>query len=270
MYEVSSVEITNEKPKRFKGIMSFIHKVNGLLEIIIILAIWVAIFSSRDILGDFTRREMITYIIFGNLIGIIVNYLLQGVLRSSIGEKSNELLIKNPILFLVKIFLRGFGQNFLVFITLGIINLVVLYFFLDNFIVNTDRKTLTVIGVMMFLAFVSDFLIIYLVRMFAFWSMENQDSHVVLSRLKKFVAGNYFPLSLLPTSMLNISFVFPFAYSFFVPAELYLNKIDIALGVQGLGIQMIWIVIIYYTIKFVSYKQKSKIELKAKELKIDN
>jgi len=80
-------------------------------------------------------------------------------------------------------------------------------------------------------------------------------------RLKKILAGNYFPLNILPMAFVSISMFLPFAYSFFVPAQLYLNKINQAQAIKGIGVQIIWIVIFFIIIK-IAWKKKVR-DLKA-------
>jgi ABC-2 type transport system permease protein len=104
---------------------------------------------------------------------------------------------------------------------------------------------------MILLAFVIEFLISYLVKMFTFQIFESREFYGALVRLKRILAGNYFPLSMLPAIMVDFSMVLPFAYSFYVPAEIYLEKISILEGLQGLGIQLLWIVILYGVIKII-------------------
>jgi ABC-type uncharacterized transport system permease subunit len=65
----------------------------------------------------------------------------------------------------------------------------------------------------------------------------------------------YFPLSFLGVSFLTISLFFPFAYSFYVPTQLYLNNISYEQGVIGLMVQLFWIVVLYFVIK-ISWKRK--------------
>lgn len=84
--------------------------------------------------------------------------------------------------------------------------------------------------------------------------------YATVDRLKRFFAGGYFPLSLLPSGFVTVSFFLPFAYSIFVPAQLYLSKISPWIGLQGLGVQLVWILILALIIKLVWFKGLKRYE----------
>ncbi len=104
---------------------------------------------------------------------------------------------------------------------------------------------------MILLAFVIEMLLGFIIGMIAFWSDEVDGIQTTIDRIKRFFSGGYFPLSLLPVGVLAVSNYFPFAYSFFVPAQLYLKKITIAEGLHGIGIQIAWIILLSIILAFV-------------------
>jgi ABC-2 type transport system permease protein len=94
-------------------------------------------------------------------------------------------------------------------------------------------------------------LLSFLIGLIAFWTDEVSGIESTYERLKKFFSGGYFPLSLLPPSFLNLSYALPFAYSIYVPSQLYLNKLDIGTGLRGIGVQVTWILILFGVIHVV-------------------
>ena len=106
------------------------------------------------------------------------------------------------------------------------------------------------------LGFIFEFLLAFAAKSFISWSEESNYFLKIISRLKKLIAGNYFPLSLLSLSVLNLSLFLPFAYSFFVPTQLYLGKLSLDYALRGLLVQIFWILVLYTIIIKVIPKKK--------------
>ena len=240
------------------------YKISSALEALILILLWIAIFSNKSAFKGFTLEEMITYIIAGSLIGLISRYFIYRIISHDLSNKDSNLLVDKPIKYFFHIIIKSFGRNILPFIISVALHFLILYFFLDSFIINLEAAYFAVIMLMVLLAFITEFLMVYLANLFIFWKFESSEFYNIVVRLKKILAGNYFPLSLLPAIFVNISLALPFAYLFFVPMELYLKKIDIAAGLRGLGIQILWIIFLYICIKFVwknKFKKKEKIKI---------
>jgi len=115
---------------------------------------------------------------------------------------------------------------------------------------------------MITLAFLTEFLLSVLSRQFVFWTFASTDAATILIRIRKLLAGNYLPLNLISPLFLQISLFLPFSYSFFVPTQLFLKKIDIKYGLIGLLIQATWIVLLFFLIKLVNKNKRLNDEIK--------
>lgn len=113
-------------------------------------------------------------------------------------------------------------------------------------------------------AFIIELFFAYLLKLYAFWSIDSADSYKVVIRLKKFLAGAYFPLNILPVVFVSVSLYLPFAYSFFVPVQVYLKNYDLSVAWRGLIIEGAWIIILYILIR-VSWRKKIEKKEKNKE-----
>ena len=98
---------------------------------------------------------------------------------------------------------------------------------------------------------ITEILIGYIVGLMSFWTDEVDGIMMTLDRVRKFCAGGYFPLSLLPPIAGAISTFLPFAYTFYVPAQLYLGNISLMQGLKGLLIQCVWIILLSFLSRFV-------------------
>ncbi len=251
-----------------KGVLDYLrmlmYKISSALEVLILILLWLAIFSNKSVFKGFTIEEMVTYIIAGSLIGLISRYFIHRIISHDLFSSDSESLVYKPIKYFFHILIKGFGRNILPFIVAVTLHLLILYFFLDSFVINLEATYLAVIMLMVLLAFITEFLMAYLANLFIFWKFESSEFYTILARLKKILAGNYFPLSLLPAIFVNISLALPFAYLFFVPTQLYLKKIDIASGLRGVGVQILWIILLYICVKLVwraKFKKKEKVKV---------
>ena len=101
-------------------------------------------------------------------------------------------------------------------------------------------------------------LLFFIARIFVFWSLTSKTQFNVLVKLKKILAGAYFPLSILPPLYFKLSLLLPFAYGFFVPTEFFLKKMSLKDGINGIFIELSWIIILYVFIKLTSFKNENK------------
>jgi ABC-2 type transport system permease protein len=228
---------------------NFAGRAAAIIEALGLIFIWLLIFSDKNNLGGFSRREIITYILIGNLISLVTGYLLERIIARDLLRTDSKLLVCRPLKYFGHILFHGLGKIFAQFVVTVAVYLAIVFFFAGQLIINLEPAYIAVIGAMVILAFLTEFLIAYLIHLHVFWTIESPESYKVMMRIKKFFAGNYFPLSMLPANILYASFMLPFAYSFFVPTELYLKKINLNAGLAGLGVQMIWIAALYLIVK---------------------
>ncbi len=215
------------------------YRIGETIEILALILMWSAIYSNQQLIKGYTLNEMITYILIGNLILVIVrNFLAEYVARDIKDGKLSLFLIK-PIKYFDYIFALEFGRISLPFIMSFFSQIIVILFFLDKIIFNFQFAYLALIIVMIILAFITEMLLSYLVGLVAFWADGVSGLYATIDRLRKFFSGGYFPLSLLPAAFVKISLALPFAYSFYFPTQLYLKKIDLAMGLRGIVVQII-------------------------------
>jgi len=222
---------------------------------------WTAIYNSGSgIIKGFSLNEMITYVLVGNIFAAIIrNFLPSGVSRDINSGRLSMFLVK-PISYIKYTFMNEIGRvGFITLSTIGTLG-IILFFFLDRVVLNTDWRYIVLIICMLFLALIIELLLGFLVGTIAFWTEEVDGVLFSADRIKRFFAGGYFPLSLLPVTLATISTYLPFAYSFFVPAQLYLKKIDLQAGIIGLGIQLVWIVLLSTILSMVWKKGLKRYE----------
>lgn len=218
------------------------YRIGEIVETLVLILMWTAIYSSEgQLIKGFTLNEMITYVLIGNLCSVAVRNSLPAYISKHISEGGLSLFLTKPISYIKYVFINELGRIFLITILSLFSQTIVTLFFLDKIIVNFNPLYIIIIIMMVFFAFVIELLIGFLIGIIAFWTDEVDGIQTTIDRVKRFFSGGYFPLSLLPVAFVTVSTYLPFQYSFFIPASLYLKKIDLYQGIYGLGIQIIWI-----------------------------
>ncbi len=233
------------------------YRVGEMMEVLVLVVMWSAIYKTAPLIKGFTLPEMLTYVLVGNLFNVAVRNFLTATASRDIESGDLSMMLIKPISYFKFMMIREIGRDGFATVLSTISQLIILSFFLDRIVFNTDLLYLGVIAVMMFLAFLSELLLSYLIGLISFWTDEVDGIYLTIERLKKFFSGGYFPLSLLPVVLLQTSYFLPFAYSYFVPTLLYLKKIPLTLALQGLMVQIVWIVILY-TIVSITWKRGVK------------
>jgi ABC-2 type transport system permease protein len=220
------------------------YRVGEIAEILVLILMWTAIYEGGGgIIKGFTLNEMITYVLIGNLVAVAVRNFLPAYVSRDINEGRLSMFLVKPIPYIQFIFFNELGRAFLATVISLASQVAVTYFFLDKVVVNHDLRYLGVIMTMVFLAFIIEWLIGFLIGTIAFWTDEVDGIQSTIERIKRFFAGGYFPLTLLPAALVTTSTYLPFQYSFFAPAALYLQKMTLAEGVHGLFVQVVWIIL---------------------------
>jgi len=236
------------------------YRIGEIGEFLALILMWTAIYDGSDTIRGFTLQEMITYILVGNLFYSMVRNFLSTIVARDIKDGRLSMFLVKPINYFHYIISQEIGRISLATIMSILSQAIVIIFFLNIFIWNTDVRYLLLILVMILFAFVIELLLAYLIGLIAFWTVEIAGLHATIDRIKKFFSGGYFPLSLLPLGFIKVSFLLPFAYSFFVPAQLFLKKIDLATSLRGLSVQIIWIILLYGIIQIVWTRGLKKYE----------
>lgn len=251
MDKVSAINKIKRKDNLWLRIKPIFSKLKSILEILLVLIIWFLVYSNRKNLGGLSLEEMAAYILIGNLLAFLTGFILERIFAYEISQDDTALIITKPIRYIFQKLFKGFSKFLPSLISLVAFDIVILYFFIENISLNLKISNIIIILLLIGLSFILEFFLAYLLHMFIFWTYEAKEFFVIITHIKKLISGGYFPLSLLPIILLNISLIFPFAYSFFIPTQLLLDKISFDIGIIGIFIQLTWIVILYTIIRIV-------------------
>ncbi len=224
----------------------------NFFELFFAYLLWTIIYQSSDVIRGYTYAEMVTYIIIGWIFAFLTStYEFEYKVSREIhlGTLTNYLL--KPISYLKFISVTAVGR---VLIAMGFIifqGAIYILLFGDKMILNVSIEKMLIMFVMMILAFIINLFLALLVGMMSFWLTEISGFHAFTAAVIKFFSGGYFPLALLPITVLKIAYFLPFAYTIFVPVQYFMDKISLEQALQGIMVQMVWCLLLYLLIKIV-------------------
>lgn len=227
------------------------YRVGELLEIAFLIVMWSGIYKSNPTIGGYTLSEMITYVVVGNMVRLLTRNFMEEIIAREIKDGTLSFFLVKPMAYIRYAFVREIGRIVLPGIISVSSQLVVVAILAHRLVVMAHAYNLVIMILMIIGAFMLELLLSFLVGCIAFWTDEVAGLYATIDRMRKFLSGGYFPLSLLPPFYITLSAWMPFAYSFYTPTQLYLGRTSWLQGVYGLGIQAMWIIILWILIKLV-------------------
>ena len=236
------------------------YRIGELVEILFLIVMWTALYREHSVISGYTLPEMITYVLIGNLVSIGTRNFLTDFMSREIRDGALSIFVVKPLTYFRYVMTRELGRVSIPFLFSLVTQGLIMIVFIRHLILKTTLLHLGLFVVMVALAFVLELFMAYLIAMSAFWTDEVDGIFTTINRLKRFISGGYFPLSLLPAVYLQVSMALPFAYSFFAPTQLYLGKMSTRQGVLGIGIELAWVGLLYLIIQFVWRRGTRKYE----------
>lgn len=169
------------------------YRIGEIGETIILILMWTAIYGSEKSIKGFSLLEMITYILIGNLFSVMVRNFLADIVARDIKDGRLSMYLIRPMSYFSYLFSREIGRLSFSTVISVFSQAFIIVFFLNKFIWNFDAVYLTLIIVMILLAFVIELLLACLIGFIAFWTDEVDGLYATVERIKKFFSGGYFP-----------------------------------------------------------------------------
>lgn len=199
----------------------------------------------------YTESLILTYILGTAILGSLIF----ATRTLDIGEQINKGELSNFLIRPINYFLYKISQDVAdkginTFFVIFEITIILLLFAPPIFIqTNILALILTVMAVV--LGIILYFLISFLLGMIGFWSPEVWGPRFIFSVLSGFLAGGLFPLDILPKGAFLFLQALPFPYLLYFPLKVYLGMLSEIQIITGLTLAAVWIVVLYYFVKFI-------------------
>lgn len=241
--------------------IAFAYKWNLLLSslmdifrIVAEIAFWKVFFNTTasDTVNGYDYNSIITYYIFMFIITTLMN-------TNDIGYKiANDIkngmlnnLIIRPINYIGYYFSESLSQKF-VQLLIVIITFVPLFIIqASNITINISLRQSLFLPLILLFSLLLNFFINIIISLLVFWLTEVTSFFFLKDVLLDFLSGRVFPIDLLPISIVNLFGVLPFMYCTFFPINILTKGIANDAFFMGLFMQIMWIGILYITIKLL-------------------
>lgn len=227
---------------RLNHILSFIVIA---LPLIIIYFLWNTIFYGKNLVGGYDKPAIVTYYILAILLQDFVypgvNYEISRDIRE--GTLSNYLI--KPINYMGVQFSIKTGASIPYSIVAIVITLIFVFFMRSTIVFQINIFLLLLFLLSVILAFILAFLISYSFSLLFFWLERTNSIELLLNAVLPLSMGMILPLSFFPHSLEILLDFLPFKYLLNFPIDIYLAHLKIERVIQGMGIQVIWIIIFF-------------------------
>lgn len=254
------IEIEIQRQLSFRIDILF-YRFSNVVDILAQIIIWTFVFQNNEIVSGYTYNEMLTYIIIGWLMVYITsNYGLENNISRDIHEGNLSNFLVKPIDYIKYIIIFTIGRN-VIALTFGLATAGVLIFFMfDKIIIENNLLKLIIIAGMLVGGFFINLMISMLIGMAAFWTESVSGIRYSTRVLVSFLSGRLFPLNMLPIFYFKLTLFFPFVYVYFIPLQLYLGKISIRQSMVYLVVEILWLVLLYSSVRLLYKKGLKKYE----------
>ncbi|WP_310830043.1 ABC transporter permease [Paenibacillus pedocola] len=250
---VQVLKLNLQSSLAYKGNFIFTSLMD-VFRVIAEIAFWKVLFDNaqgREING-YNFNSIITYYIFMFIIASFTNV-------GSIGYKVaheikdgalNNLLVR-PINYFGYCFTETVSQKLLNLLIALLMFIPVIVFRFGDLQAEIPAAQFWLLPVVVLCSLILSFLINILISLFVFWMTEVASLFLLKDILLDLASGRVFPLDLFPGPLLNAFSVLPFMYCTYFPAVMITKGLSAAELYRGLGIQLLWILVLYGLIRII-------------------
>ncbi len=219
----------------------------SLLHLAYVFILWGAAFSGQESLAGFNLGQTLTYFVTILVLQFFISAMNEDY------EVSEE--IRNGLInqFLLKP-IHYFSYRFSIFVAARLVSgslaliplLLALPLLWPHLEYPTVAWTYLAAVPALILSACLQFTLAYCFGLLTFWFLEIQSFVILSLAVESMLGGQVFPLDLLPAPLYELSSYLPYYYQMYFPAALLTGRIATPeAALQGLGIQLFWVVALY-------------------------
>ena len=230
----------------FEYRLNLFWRISGsLLEIGALFLFWSTVVQKGGFDGQFTQFTIAQYFFLVALIQNISQTQFQEFVED-IREGYLTIYTVRPQKYFHAIFAKSLPEKIIVISIFGLMVVVLQAFGILFFTINTPF----LFGIIaVFLAIVFKFIMSSITGGLSFWFQRVHGFDFLFQISGGLFAGTLMPIELLPRTMQIIATFLPFRYFVSFPIETILGKLSVMGIVQGIGLQIFWIMIFYWLSK---------------------
>lgn len=225
-----------------------------ILNMLITYYLWSSVYLSSSSVFGYGQSQMLTYV----LLLILINGFVLSTQSLKIGEEINWGVLSGylvrPLNYISYYLVRDLADKSvnLIFSVLEIF--ILLSVLKPPVIIQTNFYWLFIFTLSLLSACMLYFEISLVLSFLGFWIHDTWPTRFVFFILISFLAGNYFPLDILPTGVFHLLTFSPFTYLIYFPLKIYLGQLSPTAVYSGFIINAIWLWLIYLLLRYMWMK----------------
>lgn len=225
----------------------YLFTLNRIVEIIVYIFVWQAIYNQTGNAGGFTISQMITYYILATAFSSIATWGINEIMAHSIrnGHINKELL--NPISYFQYYFGMNLGE--LAFATIVGVATFILCVIFWELALPTNLLDFVLCIIVILLGVPITFFIQMIVGTVGFYTNSIWGMQILRKAIIKIFSGIIAPISLFPIWFQDLSKVLPFKELIYTPINIWLGQVSYNEILFVIVKQIIWGFILYIVAK---------------------
>ena len=228
------------------------YVIGNFFDLLAQIVVWSAAFRDVSEVNGYDYQTMLSYVVFGWIFRYLTtNYEYESIIQKDIhlGRLSNFII--KPISYVKYVMANAIGRNFFAFGVIIVTSAVYVIIFGKNLIFSSSLWVGPILFIYFIMAYLTKFYISIIIGYIGFWTKEISGMSYSANTLVKFFSGAYFPLDLLPGSILYVFYGFPFIYIFFMPTQIFIGRIDFAQSFRGILVMGVWLLVLHFAVKIL-------------------
>lgn len=226
----------------------------GLIPLLALILLWRAIFEGKadPTVGSYQLAEVVTYYLVVNIVVALTSVTEDDwQIAADIKDGRISQFLLKPIDYL-RYRLCLFAAGRLVYTAAALLpTAAFLWFQRDSLLAPASGAHLAAFVASLALTALLQFFISFTMALLAFWVLEVATFIFILFAFEYIAGGHMFPLDMLPPALLSVLKATPFPYMLYFPVQIYLGRIAGPELLQGLAIQLFWVVATYVLARFI-------------------
>lgn len=239
--------LINSFHQNFAYKFNVITQLLGLLfNLTIQITIWIALYQGQKLTvtnsGNISINEVLTYIALSTLLGALINNNVISMLDEKIKTGLIAMDLIKPFNLWTIFLSTVIGENLFKLLFQCVPVIIVVGLAVD--ISYPPPLYALVFIIALINAFLIYFLLCFLLGLTGFWYFTIWHLEQLLTDLVKLFAGAWIPLWFFPDYLNSLSNFLPFKYIYYVPINIYLQKLSLGNALGALLLQCLWLIIL--------------------------
>ncbi len=250
--------LTSQHVLEYKA-RSFVWFLIALLNPLLLLLFWrgVTFVGTNHIKGWNISTITSYYLLITLANAFLQSHINEDIARDDVRKGELSVYLLKPISYFWKKFIEEIPYRVLQG-CFGIIITIILSFLLGEFFITNSIAIIVMAVLISIFAMFMSFTFKMILGLLSLWLIDIDGFFQLNEMFTLIFAGFVIPLYLFPPLLANIAYILPYSYMIYFPIIALQGKLTIAQCLYVLGIQGIWLILFFYSYKYLWINGKKK------------